>query len=122
MGADMNRLIIPRERQMQQTIAEALRLGLPPDCFYTAIPGGDRQATTTPGYRAGTPDWLFLYRRQILLIEQKREKFGVVSKDQQGCHRAIEAAGGATAVAYDLRDIVDILRKDLQCPVNLRIA
>jgi hypothetical protein len=122
MGADMSQLVIPRERQMQQTIAEALSLGLPSDCFWTAIPGGDRQATTTPGYRAGTPDWLFLYRRQLLLVEQKRQKFGVVSSDQRICHRAIEAAGGATAVAYDLRDIVEILRKDLQCPVNLRIA
>jgi hypothetical protein len=33
MGAAMNRLFIPRERQMQQTVAEALKLGLPADQF-----------------------------------------------------------------------------------------
>lgn len=110
-----------KESELQSSIARVLQLGLPGDCFWTAIPGGDGRATRTPGYRSGTPDLMFLYRGRVLFVELKRPKGGRTSAVQAEVHRGIEAAGGAVHVARDLAQVVDLIRDELQCPVRVRL-
>lgn len=109
-----------KEIELQATIAAALEIGLPPDCFWTAIPGGDGRATRTPGYRSGTPDLLFLYRGKTLFVELKRPKGGRVSDNQTVVHPMIENAGGAVHVARDLSQVVELIKDVLQCPCRVR--
>lgn len=109
-----------KERDLQAEIAEVLELGLPPDCFWTAIPGGDGRETRAPGYRSGTPDMLFVYRGKVLFVELKRPRKGRTSDAQSVAHRLIEAAGAQVHVARALDQVVDLIRDVLQCPVRVR--
>jgi hypothetical protein len=111
-----------KEIAVQATIARALEIGLPQDAYFTAIPGGDGRATRTPGYRAGTPDLIVIYRGRTLFLELKRPIGGRVSIQQAECHRAIERAGARIHVARDLAEVVELIRDELQCPVNLRVT
>jgi hypothetical protein len=122
-AADLQRAIATgtSETELQASIAEALEFALPRDCFWTAIPGGDGRATRTPGYRSGTPDLLFIYRGLPLFIEMKRPRGGVVSAAQRDVHPLIEAAGGRVYTARALEHVVELIRDELQCPVNLRL-
>jgi hypothetical protein len=110
-----------KERDLQAEVAEILELGLPHDCFWTAIPGGDGRETRAPGYRSGTPDLLFVYRGKILFIELKRPRKGRTSDTQAAVHRQIETAGGAVHVARAVDQVVDLIRDELQCPVIVRV-
>lgn len=109
-----------KERDLQAEIAEVLELGLPSDCFWSAIPGGDGRETRAPGYRSGTPDMLFVYRGRILFVELKRPRKGRTSDAQATVHRQIEAAGAQVHVARALDEVVDLIRDVLQCPVRVR--
>ena len=113
----------PMERQSQAAICKALSYPgvLPTDCWWTAIPGGDRAATLTPGYRPGTTDLVFMWRGKTAWIELKREGGGRVSKEQKDCHELIERAGGHAYIARTLAEVVAILKEDLRMPVRLRV-
>lgn len=119
-AADLPR---PKERQSQAAIGLALSYPnvLPSDCFWTAIPAGDGQLKHAPGYRAGTPDFIFQYRGRSIWIELKREAGGRVSKEQKQAHEAIERAGSQAYIAHNLAEVVDILREDLKVPVRVRV-
>jgi hypothetical protein len=113
---------IPLERSIQASIAQAMELGLPFDCLFTAIPAGDKHAVTTPGYRNGIPDLLFQYRGKSLWVELKRPKYGVVSVAQRECHQLIERAGCLVHMARSLTEVVDLVRVELQCPLRLKVT
>lgn len=110
-----------KERDLQAEVAEILELGLPNDCFWTAIPGGDGRETRAPGYRSGTPDLLFVYRGKTLFVELKRPRKGRTSDTQVAVHRLIEAAGAVVHVARAIDQVVDLIRDELQCPVRVRV-
>lgn len=98
----------PLEHPLQASVCDALKLLLPVDCFLSAIPGGDRQVTLTPGYESGTPDLLLVWRGRAIFIEMKRAK-GVVSEDQEKIHKRITLAGGLVATCRSLGDVMQFL-------------
>lgn len=91
------------ERQIQAAIMKFLRLALPRDAWVGAIPGGDGRATRAPGYVAGTPDVLIVYRGRAHFIEVKSAK-GKLSIEQTIQGNAVRMAGAQWGVA---RSIVD---------------
>ena len=56
------------ERRLQSAVAGYLRAVLTAETFATAIPGGDGQMTTAPGYVSGTPDYLIVHNGKALFI------------------------------------------------------
>jgi hypothetical protein len=107
-----------RERDLQKDVAEWLRWVLPPDVYWTAIPGGDRHMTRAPGYRSGAPDLLFIILGRACLIELKTRS-GRVQPCQHEARDAIIRAGGWHAVCRSIEDVEGTLRA---WGVNLRIA
>ena len=91
---------IASERAEQAALFAWLDRAAPPGLFYSATAGGDGRATRTPGYRAGLPDVLLIWRRRPILIEMKRARGGRLSPEQRACHLAITLAGGVVFVAH----------------------
>lgn len=100
----------PLERPLQAAICDTLKLLLPRDAFLTAIPGGDRQVTLTPGYEAGMTDLLIIYRGRAICVELKRDtRNGVISQAQIAVHERITLAGGVVATCRSLEDVLQFL-------------
>lgn len=97
------------ERQLQKAVAEFLSHALPPDAFFSSIPGGEGRATRTPGYRAGTPDVLTVYKGRALFVELKSPR-GRLSVDQRTALSAIWNAGGDLAICRSLLEVQDFLK------------
>ena len=101
------------ERQLQAAVCEYLSRALPADCWFTAIPGGNRGVTTTPGYVSGTPDILILWDApgqditDVYWIELKAPK-GRASVEQKLCHSEL-AKFSAIAVCRSLDDVQETL-------------
>lgn len=93
------------ERQLQTDVVKLLSVILPHGTFFTAIPGGDRGVTTTPGYVAGTPDIHICYCGRAIYIELKKPKKGRVESHQKYVHEQIILAGGAVGVCRSLEDV-----------------
>ena len=98
------------ERQLQKDAFEFMALALPADAFFTAIPGGDRGVTLTPGYTTGTPDALVLWRG-ISVFPEFKAKRGRVSELQAWAHVQITMAGGYVGVCRSIEELEALLRK-----------
>ena len=96
------------ERALQKAVFDFLKRAMPPEAFFSAIPGGDRQMTLTPGYVAGLPDVLIIFKRTPLLIELKAPK-GRLSESQRDVHAALERAGAFVATARSVEQVEIIL-------------
>ena len=94
------------ERKLQTQVAKYLMFALPPDAFFTAIPGGNGRVTTTPGYRSGTPDMLVIYGGRATFLELKAPK-GVISDMQEQVEIELDQAG---APVYFCRNVEDAER------------
>jgi hypothetical protein len=106
----------PRERNIQADVAQYLKFSLPEKSYFTAIPGGDGQATRAPGYRAGAPDIICITQGMIFFIELK-SLGGRLSNAQVDTRHDAEAAGIIYIVA---RSIADVAEAMLDRGVNLR--
>jgi len=89
------------ERTFQTDLCRFLDVALPPGAWYSAIPGGNRSVTTTPGYRSGTPDLLIVYKGRAIFLELKAPK-NYATALQRGIHADLMLAG---AVVHTVRDI-----------------
>ena len=97
------------ERALQKAVTDYLKLALPPEAFFSAIPGGDRQMTLTPGYVAGLPDILVIFCGDPLFIELKSEK-GRVSETQKDVHEALWRSGARVETCRSLQGVEAALR------------
>lgn len=102
------------ERSLQVAVCQYLTHALPPGCWFTAIPGGNRGMTTTPGYVSGTPDILIVRslpepRWQCLYwIELKAAK-GRESIHQQNCRHSLEGIGCGVSLCRSVDDVEQTL-------------
>lgn len=102
------------EGRISAQIAAWCHAWLPDDAWATAIPGGGRRFMQglmwkAMGYRAGTPDWLIIYKKRVYFVELKSAD-GRVSRVQKECHWAIENTGALVAMAWSLDDFQEALR------------
>jgi hypothetical protein len=102
-------------------VAEFLRVAGPPaGLFWTAIPGGDRAMTLAPGYTAGSPDMLIVYRGRAIALELKsraeRQK-----PEQRAVEREWTLAGGLYHIARSVDDVAALLLM-LGVPLRARVA
>lgn len=104
------------ERALQRAVCDYLKLALPAEAFFSAIPGGDRQMTLTPGYVAGLPDLMIVWDGYPLFIELKAPK-GRVSEAQSDVHEALLRAGADVEVCRSVADVERTLRL---LPIPLR--
>jgi hypothetical protein len=86
-----------KEWRTQTLVAELLRHHLPPGCFASALENKPRSAfggwlAKLRGVRAGLPDWLFIWRGEIIWIELKAPH-GIASKVQRQIRNELLAAG-----------------------------
>lgn len=104
---------VATERAEQTALFKWLTMAAPDGLFYSATAGGDGRATRTPGYRAGLPDVVLIWRGRPIWIELKRERGGAVSDAQWATNQAIVMAGGVTFIANGwveaARWLVDII-------------
>lgn len=108
----------PLEWDLQQQIADALRLELGPPLrlspqgvtwiAYDAADSGSSvpAARIARGIVAGMPDLLFLYRGRAYAQEVKRVKLGVLSDDQKLAIAALRLAGVEVALCHDAESCV----------------
>lgn len=108
------------ERQLQKTVCEYLARSLPPDSWFTAIPGGDRGVTLAPGYAPGAPDILVIVDGSPFFIELKVPK-GLVPDSQVRCHMRLVDAGAKVAVCRSVEDVERFLRGYF-VPLSVRVA
>ncbi len=97
------------ERALQSRVTHFLAVALPNDALCLAIPGGDREATRTPGYIAGSPDLLIVYGGRAFWIELKAGKAGRVSPAQAEMHQALIQCGCHVALCRSLDDVADAM-------------
>ncbi len=97
------------ERKLQALVSKYLSMALPHDAFFTAIPGGDRQMTRTPGYRSGTPDMLVIHQGKPLFIELKSLR-GKTSATQNQVGEELVDAGADSCVCRSLEHVEEYLR------------
>ena len=108
------------ERQLQAAVATYLRAALPPDAFFSALPGGDRQMTRAPGYRAGLPDLMVVWNAKPIFIELKSKR-GTISDDQAIAINALWRAGAEAAVCRSIDEVASVL-KFSGIPLLARVA
>jgi hypothetical protein len=104
------------ERDFQKQVCEFLKLALPADSFFSAIPGGDGKMTRAPGYVSGMPDVMVIHDWTPIFFELKAPK-GRVSDVQTMTHNALRCAGADVYVVRSLAEVSDHLRG---CGVPLR--
>lgn len=98
---------VQRERSLQHQVIGFLNHALPPHAMAMALPGGDRSATRTPGYVAGTPDLMILHQGGVFFVELKAGKAGRVSPAQAACHQALVDCSCPVAICRTLQDVAD---------------
>lgn len=92
------------ERTLHGQVAAFLRRCGPPQLYWTTIPGGDGRMTRAPGYRAGTPDLLLVYRGKPIGIELKAP-VGRQSQSQKLAEMEWTLAGGLYLIARTLDEV-----------------
>ena len=104
----------PSEWQHQISLVDCLRKYAHPQCLRFSVPN---QQDSGPkrgfflkllGARAGASDLVFLFRRQILFLELKRER-GIQSDVQRAFETLVKTAGGEYAISYSLEASCDLL-------------
>lgn len=103
------------ERVFQKSVCQYLNVALPSGAWYSAIPGGNRSVTTTPGYRSGTPDLLIIYKGRSIFIELKAPRKSA-TKHQRDVHHELVLSGALVATVRDLDALYDFL--DLIIPLR----
>lgn len=104
------------ERAFQRQVCDFLTVALPPDSFFSAIPGGDGKMTRAPGYKSGVPDVMVIHDWTPIFFELKAPK-GRVTEVQKQTHDALRTAGADVFVVRSLAEVSDHLRG---CGVPLR--
>lgn len=104
------------ERALQRAVFDFLKIAMPAEAFFSAIPGGDRQMTLTPGYVAGLPDVVVIYEGEVSFIELKAAA-GRLSEAQKDVHAALNRAGIPVFVCRSLSEVETTL---LVCGIPLR--
>ena len=97
------------EEQLHKAVARFLHLALPLNVFWTTIPaGGGGKARggklKAMGYRAGTPDIMFVVEGRAHFIELKTAT-GRMSDAQQDVHPEIARAKGVVALCRSLAEV-----------------
>lgn len=97
------------EQALQTLVAQWLDWALEPPAFYTAIPaggGGELRGKILKGmgYKAGTPDLLFIYKGQARFIELKYGS-GKLTESQEKLIPKIAAAGAPTAICWSFDEV-----------------
>jgi hypothetical protein len=118
--AAKQKIPVAMEKAEQAAFFQWLKISAPQDLWATCIPGGDGKVTRAPGFCAGAPDCLIIYRSRAILIEMKRRRGGKLSAEQILAHAAITLAGGVVVVAYGWEDAAAQLR--LLVPMRSRVA
>lgn len=72
------------------------------------------------GMLTGAPDLVLLWRREVVFLEMKKAKGGVVRPDQAQCHIELEARGQVVLVGHGHVDAIAQLEafqrsRDLKC-------
>lgn len=96
------------ERQLQDALCKWLDKALPSGTWYSAIPGGNRSVTTTPGYRSGTPDIMILHDGRAIFLELKASR-KTATKHQRDVHAELTVAGAIVATVRSLNDAYNFL-------------
>jgi hypothetical protein len=104
------------EKSLQCSVAAYLRMMLPPEIFWTAIPagGGGRKRggiLKNMGYRAGTPDLLFIKDKIAYWIELKIDNNTLSEAQQKTCLDIGMAGCPNVVVCRSLQDVIDTLRQ-----------
>ena len=120
MRAHWKRRRAQPERKLQAAVAEFLGWAAPPGMWWGAIPGGDRGVTLTPGYVAGSPDLLIVYRGRAIALELK-SRTGQQQPAQRAVQMAWTLAGGLYHVVRDVTEVEAFLRM-LGVPLRGRVA
>lgn len=96
------------ERALQSAICKWLDRALPSGTWYSAIPGGNRSVTTTPGYRSGTPDLLIVHEGRAIFLELKAARKSA-TKHQRDIHAELTLSGAVVATVRSLNDTYNFL-------------
>lgn len=96
------------ERQLQSAVCRWLDRALPSATWYSAIPGGNRSVTTTPGYRSGTPDIMLVHHGRTIFLELKAPRKSA-TKHQRDVHAELTTAGALVATVRSLDDCYNFL-------------
>lgn len=65
------------------------------------------------GVRAGVPDMMLVVKNQLIFIEMKRKKVGVVRPNQQEWIDALNACGVKTFVCYgydEAKEVIELIK------------
>jgi len=110
-GRNVNR----PEQELQIATTEYLVSALPKDCFFTFINNGMGRSKAeggiakAMGLRAGTPDYLFVYRGRAYFIEMKAGK-NTETDNQILCHADLAEAGAPVATCWSIKAVEMTLR------------
>ena len=100
------------ERALQKAVFDFLKIAMPAEAFFSAIPGGDRQVTLTPGYVAGLPDVVIIWNGGPVFIELK-SKAGRLSEAQKDAHAALSRSGALVATCRSVEEVECVLQNHL---------
>lgn len=102
-------MIAGPERALQAAVAQFLAIALPPDSFWSALPGGDGRMTRTPGYQPGLPDLMVAHAGKVILFELKAPGKYARANQRDAIHR-LHLAGVPTHVVRSVEGVEEALR------------
>lgn len=114
------------EEVLHRSVADFLRVALPPYVWWTHPPNGGGRSRAEAGIlkamgvRAGTPDILIVHQGRAFWIELKAPK-GRVEASQERCHTDLMLAGADVDICRSLEEVERRL-KLWNIPLNARIA
>lgn len=97
------------ERELQKAVSRLLAAILPPNSFYSALPGGDGRMTRTPGYVSGLPDYMVAWNGKVILFELKAPGRYAKAHQRDVIHR-LHLAGVPTHVCRSIEGVEEALR------------
>lgn len=113
----MTQLPCPLESSEQAVVVQYMELkgikfsAIPNSTYTTSIK--QKMNNKRQGVRAGLPDLLAIVNNQVIMIEMKRRKGGVVSDVQREWHIALNAAGLPTYVCHGSDEAIELINQYL---------
>lgn len=109
--------IIPLEETEQAVVVQycelrGIKLSAIPNSTYTPSMK-QKVKNKRQGLRAGLPDLLLIINNQLIFIEMKRVKGGVVSPEQREWHIALNTAGIPTYVCHGSDEAIELINQYL---------
>lgn len=105
------------EDALQRAVVQFLRVALPDDATFYAVPNGGRRHAKEAarmvglGLRAGVPDLAIVYRSKAYFVELKRPGGGSLSEHQRQFHRKLLHCGCPVMLCRSVEEVEAQLRE-----------